>query len=151
MTTTDTGQDATQEIARLAADAVIFGHRRGALHVLLIRRRYEPYAGCWALPGGWVDPGEDTEAAARRELAEETGLTVPALRPSGVYADPGRDPRGRYVAFAYTTRLADTPAPTAADDAADARWLPVDHVLTGRYKLAFDHGRILHDAHRIAA
>jgi 8-oxo-dGTP diphosphatase len=136
------------ESARLTADVVLFGQRDGALHVLLIRRRWAPFEDCWALPGGHVDPGEHTHAAAHRELAEETGirLTRP-VSPFAVYADPGRDPRGRYVTFAYTSRLADTPAPTAADDAADARWLPVDQALSG--PLAFDHGRIIRDALRL--
>ncbi len=136
-----------QETAYLAADAVVFGSRDRDLHVLLIRRRRAPFEGCWALPGGWVDPGEHTHAAAHRELAEETGirLTRP-MTPFAVYAEPGRDPRGRYVSFAYVTRLADTPEPTAADDAAEARWLLVDDVLEGRYELAFDHARIVDDA-----
>ena len=138
--------EATPETARLTADVVLFGTRNSDLHVLLIRRRWAPFADSWALPGGHVDPGEHTIAAARRELAEETGLRVGTLTPFAVYADPGRDPRGRYVTFAYTARLEDTPAPTPADDASDARWLLVNDVLTGRYRLAFDHRRIIDDA-----
>lgn len=142
--------DTAQEIARLTADAVVFGTRNRDLHVLLIKRRWAPFAGYWALPGGWVDPGEHTHAAAHRELAEETGicLTRP-MAPFAVYADPGRDPRGRYVTFAYTTRLPDTPQLAPADDAADARWLLVDDVLTGRHRLAFDHRRLIDDALRV--
>lgn len=134
------------ETARLTADVVLFGIRDRGLHVLLIRRRWAPYAGHWALPGGHVDAGEHTGAAAHRELTEETGLVAGELHAFAVYADPGRDPRGRYATFAYTASLADTPAPTAADDAADAQWLRVGDVLTGRYPLAFDHARIIHDA-----
>jgi 8-oxo-dGTP diphosphatase len=141
--------DTTQEIARLTADAVVFGTRDRDLHVLLIRRRWAPFEGCWALPGGWVDPGEETMAAAHRELSEETGLRVAELRPFAVYGDVGRDPRGRYVTFAYTTRLPHTPTPTAEDDAADAQWLLVDDVLTGKVRLAFDHARIVDDALRL--
>ena len=140
--------DTAPEAARLTADAVVFGSdSRGDLHVLLIRRRWAPYEGCWALPGGHVDPGEHTHAAALRELAEETGLRLTRpMAPFAVYAEPGRDPRGRYVTFAYTARLSDTPALAPADDAADARWLLVNDVLTGRYRLAFDHARIVDDA-----
>lgn len=138
---------ATAETARLTADVALFGDRDGQPHVLLIRRRYDPFEGHWALPGGHVDQGERTETAARRELTEETGVTAAALRLAGVYADPGRDPRGRYIDFAYTAHLPGTPPPTAADDAAAVDWLPVDDVLSGRYPLAFDHARIIRDAH----
>ena len=74
---------------------------------------------------------------------------TPAGRLAYLRADPGRDPRGRYVTFAYTARLAGTPAPAAQDDAADARWLLVDDVIQGRYPLAFDHARIVDDALRV--
>ncbi len=147
MATETTGNG--QEIARLTADAVVFGTRNRDRHVLLIRRGWEPFKGYWALPGGHVDAGEHTAAAAHRELREETGLTVPALQPFAVYADPGRDPRGRYVTFAYTTRLADTPLLRPADDAVDARWLLADDVLTGVHPLGFDHRRLIDDALRV--
>jgi 8-oxo-dGTP diphosphatase len=136
------------ETARLTADAVLFGERDNTLYALVIRRGWPPYEGCWALPGGHVDLGEHVQAAAHRELTEETGLSVAALKFVGVYADPGRDPRGRYVTFAYTTRLTHTPQPTAADDATDARWMPVHELLSPGAHLAFDHARILHDALR---
>ncbi|WP_163549729.1 NUDIX domain-containing protein [Candidatus Frankia nodulisporulans] len=134
----------TRETVRLTADVVAFAPHRGVLHVLLIRRGFEPFAGRWALPGGHVDAGEQVETAARRELAEETGIAVDALRLVGFYTAPGRDPRGRYVTGAYTTVLPDMPAPVAADDATAARWLPVsDALATG---LAFDHAQIIRDA-----
>jgi 8-oxo-dGTP diphosphatase len=140
--------DTDQEIARLAADVVLFGESGGQVHVLLIRRGWEPFKDHWALPGGHVDTGEDTAAAAARELVEETGLMAGELHLVAVYADPRRDPRGRYVTFAYTARSAHTPQPTAGDDAADATWLPVTDVLSGRYRLAFDHARLVDDALR---
>lgn len=152
-TTTAPGQhtEPAPETARLTADVALFGLRDRDLHVLLIRRRWAPYADCWALPGGHVDVGEHTIAAAHRELAEETGLRVDALTPYAVYADPGRDPRGRYVTFAYTARLTTCPAPTPADDATDARWVLADDVLAGRVRVAFDHARLIRDALDIVA
>jgi len=140
------------ESVRLTADVVLFAHLAGQRHVLLIRRSWQPYASYWALPGGHVDPGETTIAAARRELAEETGLTVPALVEVRVYSTPGRDPRGRYVSAVYTADLGtvgeSAAAPTAGDDAAEARWIPVAEVLTGdRWPLAFDHRRIVTETH----
>ncbi|MFE7429787.1 NUDIX domain-containing protein [Streptomyces sp. NPDC057545] len=114
--------------------------------VLLIERGWDPYEGHWALPGGHVDPGETSRAAAARELREETGVRVdPAhLRQVGVWDGPGRDPRGRYVTVAYLALVqADTEA-VAGDDARAARWwsnasLP---------PLAFDHADILAAATR---
>lgn len=136
--------ETTPEAAQLTADAVLFGERESELFVLLVRRGWPPFEGCWALPGGFVDPGEGTEDTAHRELAEETGLRVGSLRLVGVYAQPGRDPRGRFVSFAYTCRLAHLPHPAAGDDAADACWLPVGQALRG--PAAFDHADIIRDA-----
>lgn len=141
--------ETTPETARLTADVVLFGiddDRQS--HVLLIRRAWDPFAGCWALPGGHIDEGENTADAAARELREETGLTAPQLTPVAVYAEPGRDPRGRYATFAYTARIPHLPTPRADDDAAEARWVPLTEALTG-LRLAFDHGRIIRDALRI--
>jgi 8-oxo-dGTP diphosphatase len=145
----DDTTDTVPETARLTADVVLFGESDGHLYALVIRRGWDPYAGHWALPGGHVDAGEDTESAARRELAEETGLRIGALDLVAVYADPGRDPRGRYATFAYTARLAHLPDPTAGDDATDARWVLVDELLATGTRLAFDHKLIIHDALRL--
>lgn len=136
--------DTTPETARLTADVVLIGERGGDQYVLAIRRGWPPFEGHWALPGGHVDTGETTPDAAHRELTEETGLTVAALHAVGVYADPDRDPRGRYVTFAYTARVVDMPRPTAADDATEARWLRIDSLPAG--SLAFDHDQIVRDA-----
>lgn len=145
------------ETAHLTADVALFGaDAAGDLHVLLIKRRWEPFQGRWALPGGHLDEGEATLRAAHRELHEETGIRIntPPLTLAGVYADPGRDPRGRYVTFAYTATLPDVlgmlPNPAASDDAADARWVLLDDALTGSVRLAFDHHRIITEALRAA-
>jgi len=140
--------DTTEESARLTADVVLFGKHDRQLWVLMIRRGWEPFAGWWALPGGHVDAGEDTAAAARRELAEETGLRLnpDALDLVGAYAEPGRDPRGRYVTFAYTALADGLATPNAGDDASAACWFPVDDLLY-MTEVAFDHRRIVRNAY----
>ncbi|SRR6266542_1301538 len=128
----------------LATDLVILTVREGALQVLLIRRGIAPYKGRWALPGGFVRPEEDLEQTARRELAEETGLSSDRIHLEQVatYGAPNRDPRGRVVSVAYLALVPDLPAPVAGTDAASASWVGVADV-AGR--LAFDHHRILSD------
>ncbi|WP_077799566.1 NUDIX domain-containing protein [Streptomyces sp. JHA26] len=129
----------------VTVDLAVLTLRAGALHVLLVERGQEPYAGRWALPGGFLLPEESAEEAARRELAEETGLadvTGLHLEQLRTYSEPGRDPRMRVVSVAFTALLPDPPEPHAGTDAAEARWVPYD---TAR-DLAFDHDRILADA-----
>ncbi|WP_084468179.1 NUDIX domain-containing protein [Actinokineospora inagensis] len=131
------------------ADAIVFAQRRGQWHVLLIERGKPPFQGRWALPGGKVNPGEDTLAAAIRELAEETGVRMPRTAGKvGVYDTPGRDPRGRYTTSAYAARLTMMPTPVAADDAKTARWVPLADIIGQQVALAFDHDRIVSDAMR---
>ncbi|NIJ11594.1 8-oxo-dGTP diphosphatase [Saccharomonospora amisosensis] len=140
--------DTRDEVARLTADVVLFARTPDTgPRVLLIRRGWPPFEGRWALPGGHVDLGETTEAAAVRELAEETGIRIGTpLALSGVYADPGRDPRGRYVTVAYTCQVGRVIPAVAADDATAARWFPVTDVLAEPGLLAFDHHAIVTDA-----
>jgi 8-oxo-dGTP diphosphatase len=122
----------------LTTDCVVFDARD---YVLLIRRKHEPFRGSYALPGGFVDVGETVEAACRRELKEETGLDVGALRLIGVYSDPDRDPRGHTCSIAYLASV-DRAAVLAGDDAAAAEW-----VADWRsQRVAFDHAKILTDA-----
>ncbi|MFC8425360.1 NUDIX domain-containing protein [Streptomyces sp. NPDC057236] len=129
----------------VTVDLAVFTLRAGALHVLLVERGQEPYAGRWALPGGFVQPDESAESAARRELGEETGLTdVSGLHLEQVrtYSEPDRDPRMRVVSVAFAALLPDGPEAHGGSDAAQARWTPYDSAR----ELAFDHGRILADA-----
>ena len=118
--------------------------RAGALQVLLVERGQEPYAGHWALPGGFVLPHESAEAAARRELAEETGLSDISglhLEQLRTYSEPDRDPRMRVVSVAYLVFAPDLPAPTPGIGASWVAWVPVRAVESDR--LAFDHAAVL--------
>ncbi len=125
---------------RVTVDVVIFTIRGGALHVLLVRRAAPPFPGRHAIPGGFVHEDESLETAARRELAEETGVRDVYLEQLYTFGDPGRDPRGRVVTVAYFALIASDETPLAAGtDAAEARWFPVASVPP----LAFDHRRIL--------
>jgi len=129
----------------VTVDLVVLTVRGTDLAVLLVRRGVAPYAGRWALPGGFVRAGEDLSEAAVRELAEETGLRHPTghLEQLATYGQPDRDPRGRVVTVAYLALLPDLPTPVAGTDAADAGW----HAVTAIHPeaLAFDHGWILAD------
>ena len=111
---------------------------------LLIQRGNEPFKGCWAFPGGFMDMDETTEQCAIRELEEETGLKVSGLRQIGAYSKVDRDPRGRTVTVAYLA-VVDRPLPVKGqDDAARAEWWP----LSALPRLAFDHDEIMRDAIR---
>ncbi|MCQ4201387.1 NUDIX domain-containing protein [Streptomyces sp. NPDC058783] len=129
----------------VTVDLAVLTLRAGALHVLLVERGQDPYAGRWALPGGFLLPQESAETAARRELAEETGLadvTGLHLEQLRTYSEPDRDPRMRVVSVAFAALLPDPPEPRGGGDAAEARWVPYDEARG----LAFDHDRILADA-----
>ena len=132
----------------VTVDLVIATIRHGQLCVLLIRRDAHPHRGRWALPGGFVRADETLDAAAHRELAEETGLDAGAhLEQVAIYGDPGRDPRMRVISVAYMALLADLPRPSAGTDAADARFWPTADLTAPEHPgLAFDHDRILTDA-----
>ncbi len=123
----------------LTADCVIYDAEG---RVLLIRRRNEPFKGGYALPGGFVEIGETVEAACRREVKEEVGLDLGALRLVGIYSDPERDPRGHTVSVAYLAELPEGAAALAGSDAAAIEWVKDWRELP----LAFDHARILEDA-----
>lgn len=131
----------------VTVDVVILTVVEGDLEVLLVRRGVAPFEGMWAIPGGFKRPNETLDEAARRELAEETGVDgATHLRQLGAYGDPGRDPRMNVVTVAYVAALRAVDRIVAGTDAMDAALLPVSEVLQGRMELAFDHDRILQDA-----
>jgi len=125
----------------MTVDPVIFTLREDSLQVLLVQRGEPPFAGSWALPGGFVRLEESLEEAALRELSEETGLTEAYLEQLYTYGEPERDPRGRVVTVAYFALIpADAPVRMeGGSDAAQARWFPVDQLP----HLAFDHAQIV--------
>ena len=125
----------------VTADCIVITKEPDA-KVLLIQRGDDPYKGCWAFPGGFMNMDETTEQCAIRELEEETGMKVTGLRQIGSYSKVDRDPRGRTVTVAYLVVI-DKPLPVIGqDDAAQAEWWP----LSSLPKLAFDHDDIMADA-----
>jgi 8-oxo-dGTP diphosphatase len=127
----------------LTVDCVVFGFEGAGLQVLAIRRGIEPFLGSWALPGGFVRIDEDLESAARRELAEETGLRDVFLEQLYTFGAPDRDPRGRVVSVAWFALVRPDQHPAKGDsDASEAAWFEVGDLPP----LAFDHDRILRAA-----
>lgn len=135
------GQSHTYEYPRpaLTVDVAVVT-REGRPHVLLIQRKKAPFAGSWALPGGFVEEGERLADAARRELVEETGVAVAELEQLYTAGDPGRDPRGWTVSVAYLARVEPGAVrAVAADDAGAVAWFALDELPA----LAFDHAMLL--------
>ena len=128
----------------VAVDCVVFGlNQTDCLQVLLIQRRLSPFAGQWALPGGFVRPEEALEQAARRELQEETGVRGLFLQQLRAYGQPQRDPRGHTVTVAFYALVNLWGYQIkAATDAKQAHWLPMGQLPV----LAFDHIEIVQDA-----
>ena len=110
--------------------------------VLLIQRGADPYKGCWAFPGGFMNVDETTEQCAIRELEEETGLRISDVHQIGAYSKVDRDPRGRTIIVAYLAIIDKPVQVTGQDDAANAEWFP----LSALPELAFDHAEIMRDA-----
>ena len=124
----------------MTADCIVIT-KEAKPKVLLIQRGDEPFKGCWAFPGGFMNMDETTEQCAIRELEEETGLRLSDIHQIGVYSKVDRDPRGRTVTVAY---LAIVDAPMAVkgqDDAVKAEWFS----LSALPQLAFDHVDIMQD------
>lgn len=124
----------------VTVDAVIYTVREGQLEVLLIKRGHDPFQGMWAVPGGFVEMEESLDAAAARELAEETGISGVTLEQFYTFGAPDRDPRGRLITVAYLGLIGpDDQLPRAADDAAAVVWFPVSELP----RLACDHNEIV--------
>ena len=122
----------------VTTDCVVFGFDGRDLKVLLIERGLEPYKGCWAFPGGFLNMDETAEQGALRELKEETGLDLRYIKQVGAFSDVDRDPRDRVITIAFYA-LAKKSAVQGGDDAAKAQWFSLNDVP----RLAFDHDYIL--------
>lgn len=124
----------------VTVDLVVFGFDGRDIRSLFVRRKKDPFAGKWAIPGGYLEMDEPIEAAARRELKEETGLdSLEVVCQFGVFGRPGRDPRGRTISVAHVGIVRGLPDVAGGDDAAEAAWLDAAEVID----LAFDHNIIL--------
>ncbi len=128
----------------VTVDLAVFSLVEQSLRVLLICRGREPFAGQWAIPGGFLEMNEPAEAGARRELREETGLEIAGpVEPIGFFAEPGRYPRGRTITLAHAAVVRPGEhKPQGGDDAAEAAWIKIGEPID----LAFDHGEILSQA-----
>jgi 8-oxo-dGTP diphosphatase len=119
-------------------DAIIAGPDG---RVVLILRKNEPHG--WAIPGGFVDAGEEVGAACRREAKEETGLDVELVSQLFTYSDPKRDPRKHTMSTVYACKSKPGQEPKGADDALEARWFAESEIPWN--ELCFDHAQILRD------
>jgi len=140
-----------RERPSVTVDIVVVAPRDGQRTVLLVRRKNAPFEGWWALPGGFVEPHEPLETAARRELVEETGVVPGRLEQLHAFGDPGRDPRGWTISIAFLAKLDEATVqgwrPRAGSDADEVGWFGLEDLPP----LAFDHGQILsHAARRLA-
>ena len=121
---------------RLTVDGIIIKNES----ILSIKRKYTPYEGCWALPGGFVEYKETVENAVVREIYEETGFKTDIDFLLGIYSDPDRDPRGHTITIVYNLKITDGML-NSGDDAQDAKFFELNK-LPG---LAFDHAKIIND------
>jgi len=127
---------------KVAVDAIVFGYSKNdGISVLLIERKYEPFKNSWAIPGGFVLENESLEDAVKRELMEETGVTVQYLEQLYTFGNPGRDPRQRVISVAYFALVKSSQYQQlrANTDAEDAKWFNINELPA----LAFDHQSIL--------
>ncbi len=138
-----------REYPAVTVDVVVATRRDGRWQVLLVERKNPPFAGQWAIPGGFVEPHEPLEEAARRELWEETGAEPLRIEQLHAFGDPGRDPRGWTISIAHLAVLDAAAARKqkihAGSDAAETGWFDLDDLPP---RLAFDHTDILAYAQR---
>lgn len=134
----------TQNI-QVAVDAIVFGYsKEEGIAVLLIKRKFDPFKGNWAIPGGFVNNNESLEAAVERELLEETGVKINYLEQLYTFGNPNRDPRKRVISVAYfgLVKSSQFNKLKASTDAEDVQWFNIKQLP----KLAFDHNLILDEA-----
>jgi len=127
-----------QNIA-ITVDAIVFRGSKEKSEILFIKRKHDPFKGKWALPGGFVDEGENLPDAAARELLEETGVKPASLIQLAAFGKPGRDPRGHTISIAYIAFADDNAEALGADDAEEAKWFSVKMLP----EMAFDHAEIV--------
>ncbi len=124
----------------VTVDAAVFSLADGKARLLLINRKHDPYQGCWAIPGGFIEMDEELEDAVARELEEETGLRDIPLEQLRTFGTVGRDPRGRQITVVFTGIARNDQAEVrGGDDAAEARWFDIDRLPEN---LAFDHAAV---------
>ncbi|HPR33566.1 MAG TPA: NUDIX hydrolase [Prolixibacteraceae bacterium] len=123
----------------VTTDALVVTRENEQHCLLLVERKYDPYKGKWALPGGFVDIDEDLPEACARELKEETGITGLFLQQFATFGRPGRDPRGRTISVVFWAFVPEKLRVTAGDDAARAKWFMIENLP----ELAFDHEQII--------
>jgi 8-oxo-dGTP diphosphatase len=127
----------------VTVDGVILQRTKASFEILLVERKFDPYAGKWALPGGFIEADETAEAAIVREIAEETSLHELNFNQLFTVTELGRDPRGWTISIVYSAvSLDQSLTPRAADDAASVQWFAIDQLPP----LAFDHHEILQKA-----
>ncbi len=124
----------------VTVDAIVFARSAGKWKLLLVNRRNEPFAGKWAIPGGFIGIDEELEDAVVRELEEETALTAVKLEQMHAFGTCGRDPRGRQITVAFMGIVEDGDKDVrGGDDAAKARWFDIENLPED---MAFDHKQV---------
>jgi len=119
---------------------MVFSRSGEELQLVLVKRKYEPFKGMWAIPGGFVNYDEELDAAVLRELHEETGMVLQSMKQLQTFGKPGRDPRGRTVSITYYAFADAKDHPVkGGDDAAEAHWVNVKDIT----EMAFDHKEVL--------
>ena len=126
----------------VTVDIVLFRKQNNTNEILLIQRLNEPFKDYWALPGGFVDQGEDLETAAKRELFEETDIQLYQVKQIKAYGNPTRDPRSHTLSVAFIGEIDNLAQAKAKDDAKNVQWFSIDELPI----LAFDHAEIIRDA-----
>ncbi|MDT0641736.1 NUDIX hydrolase [Zunongwangia sp. F363] len=129
----------------ITVDSVVLCNVNNLFKVLLVKRKNDPFKEQWALPGGFMEDGEELEDAAKRELKEETGVDVKSMEQIKAFGKPGRDPRGRMISIAFLSRIFCEEDLKAGDDAGEAKWFELDKLP----ELAFDHDEIIKAARRL--